>query len=328
MNVVPMTAQELEAAVLKPAERAGVKAETALLAELIAEMADRPGGLPMLQYALTELFDQQTDATLTLAGYRRLGGLRGILSHRAEVVYSELGARGAAGRDAGIPAPGAARRRRRRVAAADSALRADRSRPGSGRAVERASSHSGVIGSCCSTAITQRGGRPWRLRTKPFCANGIDWPAGSTATGQPCAASTFHVAVDEWELSGRDPDYLLTGSRLAEFESWSHDGVLRLTGRSVSTSKLDCDRRRRSRRSRPNGAGCNAPSSAARARASSRSAARWLCSLSPCSLPSWASGGTSASSCVASTRTWRDRLPDQSGFDRAVEEFEWVGTIG
>lgn len=30
-------------------------------------------------------------------------------------------------------------------------------------------------------------------------------------------------AVGEWEASGHDPDYLLTGGRLDEFETWSRD---------------------------------------------------------------------------------------------------------
>ena len=41
----------------------------------------------------------------------------------------------------------------------------------------------------------------------------------------------FAAAVEEWELSRRDPDYLLTGGRLAEFEALSREGVLHLTGR-------------------------------------------------------------------------------------------------
>jgi len=39
------------------------------------------------------------------------------------------------------------------------------------------------------------------------------------------------AAVDEWELSGRDDDYLLGGRRLAELDGWSQEGTLRLTSR-------------------------------------------------------------------------------------------------
>ena len=37
--------------------------------------------------------------------------------------------------------------------------------------------------------------------------------------------------MDEWELSDRNADYLLTGSRLNEFETWSREGSLQLTTR-------------------------------------------------------------------------------------------------
>jgi conflict system STAND superfamily ATPase len=45
--------------------------------------APQAGTLPLLQYAMAELFDRRTGQTLTLAGYRALGGLRGIVSRRA-----------------------------------------------------------------------------------------------------------------------------------------------------------------------------------------------------------------------------------------------------
>ena len=53
VHVLPMTAAELEAAVVEPAERVGVKVKPALLAELVAESVAGRGSLPLLQYALT-----------------------------------------------------------------------------------------------------------------------------------------------------------------------------------------------------------------------------------------------------------------------------------
>ena len=86
-NALPMTPNELEAIVVGPAERGGFAVEPALLAELVADAADRPGTLPLLEFALTELFDQRTRAALTLDGYRALGGIRGVLSRSAEAIY-------------------------------------------------------------------------------------------------------------------------------------------------------------------------------------------------------------------------------------------------
>ena len=91
VHVLPMTARELEAAVVAPAERVGVTVEPSLLAEVVAESVARPGSLPLLQYALTELFEQRTEPMLTLAGYTALGGLRGVLTRRAEATFLGLG---------------------------------------------------------------------------------------------------------------------------------------------------------------------------------------------------------------------------------------------
>jgi DNA-binding SARP family transcriptional activator len=87
INVPPMTAEELEQAIVAPAQRVGVGVEPALLAELVADTANRPGSLPLLQFALTELFDRRSGAALTRAGYGAIGGLRGLLSRRAEELY-------------------------------------------------------------------------------------------------------------------------------------------------------------------------------------------------------------------------------------------------
>ena len=59
INVLPMAAEELEAAVLDPARHVGVDVDPALRAELVADTADRLGALPLMQYALTELFEPE-----------------------------------------------------------------------------------------------------------------------------------------------------------------------------------------------------------------------------------------------------------------------------
>jgi WD40 repeat protein len=37
---------------------------------MVADVADQPGGLPLLQFALTELFDAKRDGVLGADGYR------------------------------------------------------------------------------------------------------------------------------------------------------------------------------------------------------------------------------------------------------------------
>jgi DNA-binding SARP family transcriptional activator len=68
--VVPLTAEELERAVRAPAERVGVAVEPALVTRIVSEVTGQPGALPLLQYALTELFDRRGPDGLTVAGTR------------------------------------------------------------------------------------------------------------------------------------------------------------------------------------------------------------------------------------------------------------------
>jgi hypothetical protein len=92
VNVLPMTAAELEAAVVRPAQRVGVEVDPALVAELVVDAAAQPGALPLLQYALTDLFERRVESSLTKQEYRAMGGLQGLLSRRSEEIYSRLDA--------------------------------------------------------------------------------------------------------------------------------------------------------------------------------------------------------------------------------------------
>ncbi|MGZ4773420.1 MAG: nSTAND1 domain-containing NTPase, partial [Ilumatobacteraceae bacterium] len=86
--VTPLAADELEAAITEPAHRAGVEFEPGLVAHIVADVVDQPGALPLLQYALTELFDRQEQGVLTLAAYEAFGGLTGALARRGEDLYT------------------------------------------------------------------------------------------------------------------------------------------------------------------------------------------------------------------------------------------------
>ncbi len=85
--VHPLAADELERAITEPARTVGATFEPGLLAEITADVADQPGALPLLQYALTELFEQRRDHTLTMSAYRELGGVSGALARRAEELF-------------------------------------------------------------------------------------------------------------------------------------------------------------------------------------------------------------------------------------------------
>ena len=65
--VPPMRAEELEQAIVAPVHRQGMEYEPGLVARLAADVADQPGALPLLQYALTRLFDEQVSGLIPVS---------------------------------------------------------------------------------------------------------------------------------------------------------------------------------------------------------------------------------------------------------------------
>jgi WD40 repeat protein/DNA-binding CsgD family transcriptional regulator len=88
-TVMPLSAEELEAAIACPAARVGVSFEPGLVATITGDVHYQPGALPLLQYALTELFEQRSNRTLTHETYQALGGASSALTRRAEELYHE-----------------------------------------------------------------------------------------------------------------------------------------------------------------------------------------------------------------------------------------------
>ena len=93
MVLVPaMSLDELERAIVGPARRIGLIFEAGLVAAILDEVRDQLGALPLLQYALSELFLRRKDRELKLSAFRAMGGVRGALAGRAESAFAELNA--------------------------------------------------------------------------------------------------------------------------------------------------------------------------------------------------------------------------------------------
>ena len=85
-----MSREELRRAVKLPARRAGVRVEAALADELVEEVGEEAGGLPLLSTALVELWGMQRDGWLRLEAHERLGGVSGAVARLAEASYGQL----------------------------------------------------------------------------------------------------------------------------------------------------------------------------------------------------------------------------------------------
>ncbi len=92
--VATLSVEELERVIVQPARAVGVHVDRDLVAQIVADVVQAPGALPLLQYALTELFARRSGDRLTLDGYRAIGGLHGALGGRAEALYASLDAAG------------------------------------------------------------------------------------------------------------------------------------------------------------------------------------------------------------------------------------------
>ncbi|WP_334845645.1 nSTAND1 domain-containing NTPase [Nostoc sp.] len=94
--ITPMSFAELEEAIEKPAKLHGVTFERGLVSQISADVVNRPGVLPILQYALKELWrvcieePESPEPLLTRKGYEEIGGVKGALDKRATILYQSL----------------------------------------------------------------------------------------------------------------------------------------------------------------------------------------------------------------------------------------------
>ncbi|MFE3704982.1 helix-turn-helix domain-containing protein, partial [Streptomyces scopuliridis] len=88
--VGPMTPAELRDAIVKPAQAAGLTVERALTARILGEIADEPGGLPLMSHALLETWRRRKGRMLTEVAYEAIGGIHGAVATTAEQFYTGL----------------------------------------------------------------------------------------------------------------------------------------------------------------------------------------------------------------------------------------------
>ena len=85
-DLTALSENELRAAIVEPAKRLQVMVEEALVTQMLQDV-DGPGSLPLLQFALTELWACEKFPRLTITKYVALGGVKGALQKRAHDVY-------------------------------------------------------------------------------------------------------------------------------------------------------------------------------------------------------------------------------------------------
>ncbi len=231
---MPLSPEELERAIAGPAERAGVVPELGLIAEAVGDVTDQPGALPLLQYALTETYERRQAGVLTLEAYRAAGGVRGAVAGRAEQLF---GAMNLAGREATrqlflrlVSVGDGADDTRRLVGRAElGSLEVDPEAMDA--AIDAFGSHRllSFDRDPNSRAPTVEVAHEALLREWGRLRGWID------ASREDMIAHRHLVAeAAEWERSGRDPSFLLRGSRLVQFEGWVDTTAMALSAEERS----------------------------------------------------------------------------------------------
>lgn len=93
----PLTGDRIREAIVRPAAAKGVRFESeALVATLVDQTENAPGGLPLLQFTLAELWDAHEVETRTIPSdaLAALGGVAGALTRHADRILAGLDANG------------------------------------------------------------------------------------------------------------------------------------------------------------------------------------------------------------------------------------------
>ncbi len=228
--VLPLSREELEKAIIEPAEKAFVQIELGLVPEIAADVNEQPGALPLLQYALTELFERRDGRWLTVQAYRDIGGISGALARRADELYDRLDETG----------QNAARQMFLRLVTLNEGAEDTRRRV---RLDELLSLQGDPA---LMQSVLERFGK-YRLLTFDHD------PATRTPTVEVAHEALIRrwprlrgwlrdsredlriqrrlaAAADDWSKMGRDASFLAAGTRLDQFEAWAGETSLALTG--------------------------------------------------------------------------------------------------
>ncbi|MBW4511122.1 MAG: myosin kinase [Scytonematopsis contorta HA4267-MV1] len=85
-NLGPMNERELRNAIEQPAAKMKLELEEGLTSRIINDLGNQPGRLPLLEFALTQLWEKQKNWYLTHEAYQEIGGLNKALANHADKI--------------------------------------------------------------------------------------------------------------------------------------------------------------------------------------------------------------------------------------------------
>jgi hypothetical protein len=90
VKIGPMNREEMDSVIQKPASLRDIRFEEGLAERILNDAGLEPSALPLLEFALSELWSRQSDRTLTHSAYEQIGQLSGAIAQRAEKVFRSL----------------------------------------------------------------------------------------------------------------------------------------------------------------------------------------------------------------------------------------------
>ena len=91
LMLTPMTHVEMKTAIEEPARQIGVTFAPGLVERIVDDVENEPGQLPLLEFALTLMWERQEKKQLTHEAYEEIGRVEGALARYADQVYEALG---------------------------------------------------------------------------------------------------------------------------------------------------------------------------------------------------------------------------------------------
>src|SRR6266581_3394324 len=90
--LLPLKVEALRKTIVQPALASDVQLifEGTLIGDLLFEVQGQAGALPLLQFALEQLFERRNGHRITLRAYREIGGVKGALQLHAEKTFFAL----------------------------------------------------------------------------------------------------------------------------------------------------------------------------------------------------------------------------------------------
>jgi WD40 repeat protein/DNA-binding SARP family transcriptional activator len=244
--VGPMRRDELRRAIELPARRAGLRVEPQLISTLVGDVAEEPGGLPLLSTTLVELWEERSGRTLRRSAYVRSGGVNGAVARLAERAYRRLTE----------PQRGRARAILLRLADAEEPAPVRRRVPLAELEPERDEDTAAALAVLTESRLVTVDEGTVEVAHEALLSQ---WPRlrgwlEEDAEGRRLHQHLIHAAA-EWQRSGRDPAELYRGAKLASALEWAsdHDRELNELERaflaeSRAASEREAERQRRTNR--------------------------------------------------------------------------------